>query len=419
VVLSPKSLLVTVTNPLQELADVLVERGGRSGGKGDFCLMLKDVTGMMLELVDLESASEKVTWRWLCFTLLAGGVVCTLICWLALQFDFFRGTSAVFEQVFGIIWLCSLTLLCVGGLHRKLHISEDWIIALVLVWSTLIVLISAFCVQQIRLCVMVLFFAIVQAGVFRASRRLLIGLGVLAEVGYGVILLAVHMFFPTMVDWSAELVQWLAFTVVTAGAMFLAVDISTLRVSVVLRNRQLESIADQILDMAMHDELTGLCNRRHAMERLSKLRELAARGGPFLHIAYLDLDHFKRINDDYGHAVGDEVLHSFAKVLRVGLSGRDFAARIGGEEFLLVLVQHKDEEALAHLEFLRERWCSTRLPNHEDIRMTVSAGIAPFRLRESLTEWLARADAALYQAKALGRNRVCMASDQAGDICHE
>lgn len=351
------------------------------------------------------------TGPWLVFTLLAGGSVHTLACWLALQLDFFRGTPADFSLLFGCIWAGNLLLLVLGLSGAAGRLTESQTSAVVLCWSTLIVLISAFFVDQIRLCIMVFFFAIVQAGVFHATKRLLIGLGVLAVSGYGVILLAVHLLYPTMVDWGTELVQWVAFTVVTAGAMILAVDIATLRRIVALRNRQLAAIATRILDMAMHDELTGLYNRRHAMERLGKLRELASRGGLSLQVAYLDLDHFKRINDSHGHGVGDEVLMRFGTLLKEHFSERDFAARIGGEEFLLVLVNASAETAWARVDAFCKTWAATRLAGHPDIIMTTSAGLAEFQPQESLTEWLARADVALYQAKSLGRNRVCQAGD--------
>lgn len=368
---------------------------------------------MMQWPIDSEKPHHWVASRWLSFTLLAGGGVHTLACWLALQLDFFRGTPSDFYLLFALIWTCNLALLALGLCGAFGRLKDSQISAIVLCWSTLTVLVSAFFVDQIRLCIMVFFFAIVQAGVFHASRRLLIGLGVFAVAGYGAILMMVHLLYPTMVEWGTELVQWLAFAVVTAGAMILAVDIATLRRVVTLRNRQLAAIATRILNMAMHDELTDLYNRRHAIERLGKLRELASRGGLSLYVAYLDLDHFKRINDNHGHGVGDEVLMRFAALLKQHFSNRDFAARIGGEEFLLVLVNADAHAAKQRLDALLEAWRSTRFEGHSTIVMTVSAGLAEFRLQESLTEWLARADAALYQAKSQGRDCVCLAQDAA------
>lgn len=343
---------------------------------------------------------------WLAFTLLAGGIVHTLACWLALQLDFFRGGGPVFYRLFAVIWVCGLLLFVLGLKPSLLRLNKSQVIGIILCWSTLVVLVSAFFVDQLRLCIMVFFFGIVQTGVFHATRRLLIFLGVFATLGYALILVVVHLFYPTMIDWSTELVQWLAFTGVAAAAMFLAVDISTLRRVVEVRNRQLTSIVTRIQNMAMHDELTGLHNRRSAMEQLTKLRELAGRGEISLHIAYLDLDHFKRTNDTYGHGFGDVVLKRFAVLLQENTTKRDFVARIGGEEFVMVLVKVTADEALARLERLRTQWQENRFDEHPELVMTLSAGMGEFCQHESLAEWMTRADTALYEAKTGGRNRI-------------
>lgn len=357
--------------------------------------------------------------RWLLFTLLAGGFVHTLACWLALQLDFFRGASADFYRLFGVIWVCNLLLFFVGLRPSLLHLNKHQVIAIVLYWSTLVVLVSSFFIDQLRLCIMVFFFAIVQTGVFHTSRRLLMALGAFAILGYATILMVVHLSYPTLIDWSTELVQWLAFSMVAAGAMFLAVDISTLRRVVAVRNRQLANVVTRIQNMAMHDELTELHNRRSAMEQLAKLRELAGRGEVTLQLAYLDLDHFKQVNDTHGHGFGDVVLKRFAKLLKDSLTQRDFAARIGGEEFLLVFVKSSRDEARERLEAMRQRWQETRFEEHPDMAVTLSAGLSEFCHQESLTEWLTRTDAALYAAKTSGRNQIQQATCQSRESPHD
>jgi diguanylate cyclase (GGDEF)-like protein len=127
---------------------------------------------------------------------------------------------------------------------------------------------------------------------------------------------------------------------------------------------------------------------------------------------YIDLDHFKRVNDNHGHHVGDEVLREFSKMVRDSLSGRDFAARLGGEEFLVVLVKTDREQGLAMAETLREAVTQLHFPSAPGLKMSASLGAAEFKSGESLDQLLARADAALYRAKHGGRNRVCLASEE-------
>lgn len=155
-------------------------------------------------------------------------------------------------------------------------------------------------------------------------------------------------------------------------------------------------------EQAMHDALTGLLNRRALAERHG--HETAA-AEAVLSLVLLDLDHFKRINDEHGHATGDAVLRDFAAALRSGLRAGDTLFRVGGEEFALLLPGALPAQAAARVEGLREivaRWRLAQLPQP----VTFSAGVAAHGPdTATLDALLAAADAALYAAKRGGRNR--------------
>ncbi|WP_234465241.1 diguanylate cyclase, partial [Pseudomonas sp. S44] len=158
---------------------------------------------------------------------------------------------------------------------------------------------------------------------------------------------------------------------------------------------------------ALVDPLTGLPNRAAWSERVE--RELAdwQENGGHLAMAILDLDHFKRINDGYGHLAGDKVLKIVADQLRKRLRGRDFIARFGGEEFVLLLPQTSPPAALQVAEALRA--AIEACPFHfkgERVVITTSIGVSAFRSGERGDQVLKRADDALYRAKDQGRNRV-------------
>jgi len=164
--------------------------------------------------------------------------------------------------------------------------------------------------------------------------------------------------------------------------------------------------ADQVRVESRRDQLTRLGNRREADLRWPELLADARRGGTPLAAAMIDLDDFKRINDGFGHAVGDAVLVAVAGVLRDNTRAADLAARIGGEEFLLVLPEATRERAHEICDRLRQRvaaydWSQVA----PGLAVTLSIGLAgaPPYDAAALT---ARADAALYAAKAAGRNRV-------------
>ncbi|QTD33514.1 GGDEF domain-containing protein [Pseudomonas fluorescens] len=158
---------------------------------------------------------------------------------------------------------------------------------------------------------------------------------------------------------------------------------------------------------ALIDPLTGLPNRAAWTERLEHEIAQWQQHGNTLSLAMLDLDHFKRINDNYGHLAGDKVLKIIATVLRKRLRGSDFIARFGGEEFVLLLPATPPAVGAKLLETLRAS--IEACPFHfkgERVTITVSMGLAAFRPGEHSDLVLKRADQALYRAKNAGRNRV-------------
>lgn len=155
------------------------------------------------------------------------------------------------------------------------------------------------------------------------------------------------------------------------------------------------------------DPLTGLPNRNGLQERLQQDYDLAVRHGAPVSLLLIDLDHFKRINDTFGHQAGDRVLMELSDLFRSKLRKSDFAARYGGEEFVLVLPQTDVAEATIAAEKLRQSVVDrVFLFRGKRVEVSFSAGVAQLAARESIADWLKRADSALYEAKNNGRNQV-------------
>ena len=189
-------------------------------------------------------------------------------------------------------------------------------------------------------------------------------------------------------------------------------DVHRLNAQAALANQKLEEANARLRSMAMTDELTGLLNRRMAMTRLRELWLSQERYDVQFSCVMLDIDHFKRINDTYGHAVGDMVLVRTAAVLQQAVRGTDIVCRIGGEEFL-ILCPHVDLDGGAVCaEHLREAVeNSAFLHGGEKLHMTVSLGVAQRNDSMKTPDELIRsADEALYRSKAAGRNRVTISS---------
>ena len=185
---------------------------------------------------------------------------------------------------------------------------------------------------------------------------------------------------------------------------------STMRETLYKRGNELKAAHARIEELAQVDELTGLLNRRYIMKTLNEEMARAQRFGGACSVAIIDLDFFKRINDQYGHPIGDEVLRTFAITLFANLRAVDKLGRYGGEEFLMILPDTAKDQALRTLDRLRSiasevDWAAiSRVMN-----VTMSAGISEVRKEDSAADILARADAALYNAKDAGRNRVIAA----------
>jgi diguanylate cyclase (GGDEF)-like protein len=179
------------------------------------------------------------------------------------------------------------------------------------------------------------------------------------------------------------------------------------------RTRELEAAKQLIEEQARRDGLTGLFNRRHLFEVLNLEIERAKRGLQRLSLVLVDLDHFKTVNDEHGHAAGDAVLAAAASFMKKSLRPYDIAARYGGEEFILLLPSTPVDDARLVAERLRGGLEGLSIEGHEK-KVTASFGVAEWRASETSEALIARADRALYDAKDAGRNRVVVAASEEG-----
>ncbi len=172
----------------------------------------------------------------------------------------------------------------------------------------------------------------------------------------------------------------------------------------------LRAAAARMHELATRDELTGTINRRQGMKLLGQWHERrrpAAAGEPGLCVLILDIDHFKAVNDNHGHPAGDQVLRAVCQRLQADLRSQDVLARIGGEEFMVVL----PDVSLADGCVMAQRLCDVVAARPVEwqaisLRVTISVGLARVAAAEPVEQALARADRALYEAKRSGRNRL-------------
>ena len=250
---------------------------------------------------------------------------------------------------------------------------------------------------------------ILMFGIFGLTTRQMLGVLVYSLVAFGVASGVVaardEPDYPPVV--AAAYVGMVV--VVLLSSTFLTTRVQSTREHLRRQKAELAQALEQIRQLATHDDLTGLLNRRAMLDRMQLEQRRSLRSGSPLLIAQLDIDHFKAVNDTHGHAAGDLVLQSFADTVRRNVRDTDVLARWGGEEFVLLLCDTPAADAVALMERLRQAVQAMQVPvaqGGQPITVTVSIGLARHAPADPLAGTLERADRALYAAKAGGRNRV-------------
>jgi diguanylate cyclase len=198
---------------------------------------------------------------------------------------------------------------------------------------------------------------------------------------------------------------------------------SALETNFIATSQELDTIRNSLKEAEARsntDALTGLANRRSLDDFLRSAQIVAMEKGEPLSVLLIDIDHFKKFNDSYGHQVGDQVLRLVAKVLQEIVREQDLAARYGGEELMAVLPGANLEVCAIAAERIRRRVSKARLTRRttgqEISSVTVSVGVAQFRLAESAEAMIERCDRALYQAKRSGRNQTVTENVLQGEV---
>ncbi len=211
---------------------------------------------------------------------------------------------------------------------------------------------------------------------------------------------------PDLFPLSLIVFNLIPLLIVLPSVARMAGRLSTIRMQLRAQKKELEATMDRLNRVATEDELTGLPNRRRALEALAHEERRSARQPKSPCVAILDIDHFKKINDTLGHAAGDLVLKIFAKTCTAALRDTDLLARWGGEEFMLLMPDTPPVDAALVLQRLHDALANPAVWKvAPECKVTFSAGYTEHVPGESMETSLARADAALYRAKDEGRNR--------------
>jgi len=292
-----------------------------------------------------------------------------------------------------------------SGLNLKM--ADPSLTLIQMVVATLVIMFLMYNANHVRGPYLIIYPVIFLFGVFKLNTKQFLSLTLFVLFTYGFVIYMLEQYHPEKISVNEDVLQWMALAVLLPFFSFIGGHLSSLREKLRSNHTELQQAMTIIHEMAIRDELTGLYNRRHLLELLGIEKHRADRSGQLFCLLLLDIDHFKKVNDNFGHLAGDKVLKIAANVVQRELRAFDFCGRYGGEEFVLVMGQTTMEGAITCADRLRHSVEAIRFPDlADDFWVTISLGITEYRLREEISETIRRADEALYRAKRAGRNRI-------------
>ncbi|CAD5109168.1 GGDEF domain-containing protein [Zestomonas carbonaria] len=330
-----------------------------------------------------------------------------VLCWLAFWAGFMSISLGGMAVLTFVVMVLGVLFMLAIWLNLNLRFHDPSMTQAQMCWAIAVVFVSAYFVDTLRPLFLMMALVVLMFGAFHLRFSGYLRIGLFVVLCYALLMFALYR-RGAPIEPRVELIQALVFFTLIVGVSMLGLEMSNLRTTLQQRNRDLHQAVERVQHLAITDELTGLYNRRFAKELLAQQKALADRGQYDFVVCLVNLDLFKAVNDRFGHAGGDEVLRQVAQLFRQVVRDVDFVARLGGEEFLLLLSRTDSAGAELMVERLRQTLRETAWEGFPDLRLTLSVGISAYRVEEPWEETLQRADAALYQAKAKGRDRVEM-----------
>ena len=318
--------------------------------------------------------------------------------------------KATFINVIAFFWIgfFLITVTLRSGLNKR-H-SEPSLTMYQLLWGTSFLLTMTYYFNEWRGLILMPYFGLLSFGFFKLRFRELLSVSLFAILGYTIIIIYIFNNDPDRLIVKLELLQLLAFTGTTLTLLFTGSAINQLREKAKGQYLALQEVTELNKTLATTDELTGLYNRRYFIEKLNNQKALSERDDSDFVLCFLDLDHFKIINDNFGHHTGDIVLQKFSEIIRASIREVDCAARFGGEEFVCLLVNTNIEDAITIAERIRHTLESYNFSDvAPSLSATVSIGLSNFKQYNTIQETLTSADNRMYLAKKNGRNQVVSA----------
>lgn len=311
--------------------------------------------------------------------------------------------SETFFEACAIVGALVLGFLGVFRLGLNLRFPDPSLTVLQILAAVLTMLFVVYHAPDTRLAFAAFFFVALMFGMLRSTGTTLAVLGFISLASFALVTWRRYASNHDAETLRMDMLQLVVIALTFPWLLFIGGRVKRLQRDLVDVSMKLEDIEEK----ARHDDLTGVYNRRALMAAMEEAKQRAHAAGEPLSICVIDLDLFKRYNDEFDHLTGDQVLRTFAQAVRDGLRSTDIFGRYGGEEFVQIMPHTALAGAMLDAERLRRRISTLDIPIARSIGpLTVSVGVAQYRPGETIVQTFARADGALHKAKLLGRNRV-------------
>lgn len=346
---------------------------------------------------------------------LTSSIALTVLCVMCFSAGYFRGSSLELCLLLLGVWSVNTLAIYFFLSGKTAHYDDPSLTIALMFWAGLCAVVASYYVESFRVGVLATFYWAMLTGAFRKQPGWVALAAVMTIIGYACVIVLVMLHYPMTFILSVELLEWLLYSVVAVALTFAIGHITSMQKALAERHTELNLAKEKIQILVIRDELTGFYNRRHIMQLLGEQQALTNSDGEYSFVlCYMDLDHFKKVNDRFGHMAGDIVLKVFSQTVTNMIRAIDAAGRLGGEEFVVIFAKTDEKSAAVVGERIRAAIESTVFSDVDAwLKVTVSMGITGYRKGESLEETLVRADALLYRAKSQGRNRIVTGKEQA------
>jgi len=329
---------------------------------------------------------------------------------LSLFYLAYRAGIMELQTLYGFCILLLVIIIILYIVFRtglNLWMSDPSLTSIQMCVAYLVVMYGIYYAHEVRGLFFSMYILILLFGIFRLYTRQFLFVSAFALLTYGADIVLLNIFRSQDINLKIECFHWLGLAIVLISVSFIGGNISSISRELSVSRKKLQSSLTVIREMAIHDDLTGFYNRHHLMDIIDSENNRSVRTGSVFSLVMMDIDKFKNINDKYGHQTGDQVLRTFAAIIRSILRKTDFCGRYGGEEFLIVLTQTDIQAAKVFAERICDCVENSFFPClGPDSQVTVSIGLTEYRMQEDIEKTISRADELLYKAKKGGRNRV-------------